>query len=194
MTLPGAVAINMLDMIGAGPFITLPLLLGAMGGPQAMLGWICGAALAVCDGLVWAELGAAMPEEGWNVPVPADDLSGRHRAFSFLLILLSGDLFRASERGERVSWAGAVCGVSRARFERAYTASCRFIAGPGTLVAIAAVGLAMVFALPAAGPACGVVSYVLWVAVIVTFGWIFVTAAVYGHVGQAFAFRLERSG
>ncbi len=64
LTLQGAVALNMLDMIGVGPFITLPLLLAAMGGPQAMLGWVLGALLAVCDGLVWAELGAAMPEAG----------------------------------------------------------------------------------------------------------------------------------
>jgi amino acid transporter len=54
----------MLDMIGVGPFITLPLILAAMGGPQAMLGWVLGACLALCDGLVWAELGAAMPEAG----------------------------------------------------------------------------------------------------------------------------------
>src|SRR6202161_1638189 len=51
-------------MIGVGPFITLPLILGAMAGPQAMLGWILGALLALCDGLVWAELGAALPEAG----------------------------------------------------------------------------------------------------------------------------------
>ena len=64
LTLPGAVTLNLLDMIGVGPFLTLPLLLGAMGGPQAMLGWVLGALLAACDGLVWAELGAAMPEAG----------------------------------------------------------------------------------------------------------------------------------
>src|SRR5579875_3792744 len=62
--LGGAVTLNLLDMIGVGPFITLPLLVGAMGGPQAMLGWVLGALLAVCDGMVWAELGAAMPEAG----------------------------------------------------------------------------------------------------------------------------------
>src|SRR5207302_8941156 len=52
---------NMIDMIGVGPFITIPLILSAMGGPQAMLGWVLGAIFAMCDGLVWAELGAAMP-------------------------------------------------------------------------------------------------------------------------------------
>ena len=62
--MPGATAVNMIDMIGVGPFITLPLIISAMGGPQAMLGWIVGAGLAICDGLVWAELGAAMPSAG----------------------------------------------------------------------------------------------------------------------------------
>src|ERR1700738_110075 len=64
MGLASATALNMIDMIGVGPFITIPLIVGAMGGPQAMLGWIAGALFAVCDGLVWAELGAAMPGSG----------------------------------------------------------------------------------------------------------------------------------
>ena len=60
----GATALNMIDMIGVGPFITMPLIIAAMHGPQAMLGWIIGALLVICDGLVWAELGASMPESG----------------------------------------------------------------------------------------------------------------------------------
>jgi amino acid transporter len=59
-----ATTLNMIDMIGVGPFITMPLIISAAGGPQAMLGWIFGALFALCDGLVWAELGAAMPEAG----------------------------------------------------------------------------------------------------------------------------------
>ena len=62
--LGSATALNMIDMIGVGPFITMPLIVSAMGGPQAMLGWILGAVFAMCDGLVWAELGAAMPRSG----------------------------------------------------------------------------------------------------------------------------------
>src|ERR1700732_1518828 len=62
--LGSATALNMIDMIGVGPFITIPLIVSAMGGPQAMLGWILGAIFAICDGLVWAELGAAMPQSG----------------------------------------------------------------------------------------------------------------------------------
>ena len=59
-----ATALNMIDMIGVGPFITMSLVVAAMGGPQALLGWVLGAVLAICDGLVWAELGAAMPHAG----------------------------------------------------------------------------------------------------------------------------------
>jgi amino acid transporter len=54
----------MIDMIGVGPFITIPAIVAAMNGPQAMLGWIIGAVLVMCDGLVWAELGAAFPGSG----------------------------------------------------------------------------------------------------------------------------------
>src|ERR1700751_2712294 len=64
ISLGSATALNMIDMIGVGPFIPIPLIISAMGGPQAMLGWILGAFFAICDGLVWAELGAAMPGSG----------------------------------------------------------------------------------------------------------------------------------
>ena len=87
LTLPGAVTLNLLDMIGVGPFLTLPLLLAAMGGPQAMLGWVLGAVLAACDGLVWAELGAAMPEAGGTYAYLARIFPGQWgRWLSFLFV------------------------------------------------------------------------------------------------------------
>lgn len=62
--LKGAVAANVLNMVGIGPFLTIPLAISAMGGPQAMLGWILGAIISFCDGMVWAELGSSMPRSG----------------------------------------------------------------------------------------------------------------------------------
>ncbi|MBA9044058.1 MULTISPECIES: APC family permease [Streptomyces] len=59
-----ATAINMSQMCGIGPFVTIPLMVAAFGGPQAVIGFIAGAILALCDGLVWAELGAALPGSG----------------------------------------------------------------------------------------------------------------------------------
>jgi len=86
--LSSAIALNMTDMIGVGPFITLPLIVGAMGGPQAMLGWIAGAIFAMCDGLIWAELGAAMPGSGGSYHY-LREIYGRNRLgklISFLFI------------------------------------------------------------------------------------------------------------
>ena len=83
-----ATALAITDMIGIGPFITIPLFLGTMGGPQAMLGWIVGALLAFCDGLVWAELGAAMPKAGgsYNYLREAFGPASVGRWFSFLIV------------------------------------------------------------------------------------------------------------
>ncbi len=64
MGLVQSTAVNMLEMIGIGPFITIGVILSAMGGPQAVLGWFLGALFSVCDGMIYAELGAAMPGAG----------------------------------------------------------------------------------------------------------------------------------
>jgi basic amino acid/polyamine antiporter, APA family len=86
--LTGATTLNMIDMIGVGPFITIPLIIAAMGGPQAMIGWIVGALLVICDGLVWAELGAALPTSGGSYyylkEMYGKDRLGRFLSFLFI--------------------------------------------------------------------------------------------------------------
>jgi amino acid transporter len=59
-----AVLFNLLEMIGVGPFITLPLVIAAAGYKLSVWAWALGAAIAIADGLVWAELGAAFPLAG----------------------------------------------------------------------------------------------------------------------------------
>lgn len=59
-----AVSLNMSMMVGVGPFITIPTFIGTLGGPQAMIGWILGAIVALADGFVWCELAAAYPGSG----------------------------------------------------------------------------------------------------------------------------------
>ena len=59
-----ATATNMLGMIGVGPFLTIPFMIGAMGGPHILYAWLLGAVLALCDGLVYAQLGSALPGSG----------------------------------------------------------------------------------------------------------------------------------
>ncbi len=92
-----ATAMNMSSMIGVGPFLTIPLILSKMGGPQAMLGWILGALLAVCDGMVWAELGSRWPVSGGTFEYLKIAYAGTRlgRVLPFLFIwqfMLSGPL------------------------------------------------------------------------------------------------------
>jgi len=96
-----ATALNMSTMIGIGPFITIPVLMAAMGGPQAMLGWVVGLVIACADGLVWSELGAALPGSGGTYHYLFEGFGrqtlGRVMAFLFIWqFLLSGPLEIAS--------------------------------------------------------------------------------------------------
>lgn len=96
-----ALGLNIIDMVGVGPFVTLPLIVAAMGGPQAMLGWIVGAVLSLCDGLIWSELGTAYPEAGGSYTYLKNLYGPKKlgRAFSFLYawqLLFSAPLSIAS--------------------------------------------------------------------------------------------------
>ena len=151
LTLRGAVALNLLDMIGVGPFITLPLLLGAMGGPQALLGWILGALLALCDGLVWAELGAALPAAGGSFHFLRriyPGRLGRYLSFLFLIqLLISAPLSVASGAIGLSHYAGFLLPLF-ARSGTEHTAhlgplAASVSAGPATAVAVAAILLAV---------------------------------------------------
>lgn len=96
-----ATALNMSNMIGIGPFITIPLLMTALGGPQALLGWLVALVIVVADGLVWAELGAMMPGSGGTYRYLREGFGserfGRLMAFLFIWqFILSGPLEIAS--------------------------------------------------------------------------------------------------
>src|SRR3981189_3231524 len=64
LRLKEAVALNMIEIVGIGPFVVTSLVIKAMGGPQALIAWVAGAVLATRDAFVWSELGAAMPRAG----------------------------------------------------------------------------------------------------------------------------------
>src|SRR5688500_14888675 len=84
-------------MVGIGPFITIPAFIAAMGGPHAMIAWVIAAVLVLCDGLVWSELGAALPGSGGTYHY-LREVYGRYRwgrLMPFLFIwqfLISGTL------------------------------------------------------------------------------------------------------
>ncbi len=93
------IALNMIDMVGIGPFITIPFILGPMGGGRAMLAWVVGGLLAISDGLVTAELAAELPSSGGSYAFlrHAYGRFGRLISFLFLFqILFSAPLSMAS--------------------------------------------------------------------------------------------------
>ncbi|MBS1738877.1 MAG: amino acid permease [Bacteroidetes bacterium] len=88
LTLTQATAINMIDMVGIGPFITLPMVMAMMGGPWFLYAWVAGALLSYVDAMVWSELGAAFPKAGgsYNFLKEAYGKNGAGKMMSFLFV------------------------------------------------------------------------------------------------------------
>src|SRR5207245_9589744 len=88
MGLLQATATNIIGMVGVGPFLTIPFMVTALGGPHIIYAWSFGAVLALCDGLVYAELGAALPGSGGPYVYLREAYRpfGLHRVMAFLFI------------------------------------------------------------------------------------------------------------
>ena len=196
LSLSHATALNMIDMIGVGPFITVPLVIAAMGGPQAMLGWIAGAFVAICDGLVWAELGAALPRSGGSYRYLKEIYGPEKlgRLFSFLFVWQLS--FSAP-----LSVASGCLGLSRYAaylwpgFDHAYFARALHL-GPlqvdllfnrGTLLAIGVCVLA-VFLLYRQITAIGRLAKALGVGVLVAMGVVIFAGITHFDRARAFSF------
>jgi APA family basic amino acid/polyamine antiporter len=201
MGLGSATALNMIDMIGVGPFITMPLMVGAMGGPQAMLGWVAGALFAVCDGLVWAELGAAMPGSGGSYrylrEIYGPQKLGRLISFLFIwqlsfsapLSIATGCIGLAGYAA--YYWPGletvyaqhnAVLNIPGAGQLQA-----SWIVTPGTSIAVAICLLTMLL-LYRQITVIGRLSKVLWIGVMGTVGWIVFAGLTHFNAARAFDF------
>ncbi len=83
-----ATAINMIDMVGIGPFITLPMVISMMNGPYFLYAWLAGAVLSMVDAMVWSEMGAAFPKAGgsYNFLKEAYGAEGPGKMMSFLFV------------------------------------------------------------------------------------------------------------
>src|SRR5580765_6496857 len=92
-----ATAVNITQIVGAGVFATIPLILGVLPGPYALLAWLVAGVLILCDSLIWGELGAALPAAGGSYHILLECYGrsrwGRLMAFLFVWqILISGPL------------------------------------------------------------------------------------------------------
>ena len=201
MGLGTATALNMIDMIGVGPFITMPLVLSAMGGPQALLGWIAGALLAVCDGLVTAELGAAFPGSGGSYrylnEIYGPKKWGRLISFLFIwqlsfsapLSIASGCIGLAGYAAYYWPSLETVYAQHTAALTMPWAGSLQvsWIVTSGTALAIL-ICLLTVFLLYRRITVIGRLSRVLWVGVMGTIGWIIFAGLTHFNSALAFDF------
>jgi APA family basic amino acid/polyamine antiporter len=201
MGLGSATALNMIDMIGVGPFITMPLIVGAMGGPQAMLGWILGALFAVCDGLVWAELGAAMPGSGGSYrylrEIYGPQKLGRLISFLFIwqlsfsapLSIATGCIGLAGYAA--YYWPGLQTVISQhdaiLHIPWAGNLQISWLVTPGTAVAVTICFLTVLI-LYRRITVIGRLSKILWIGVMGTIGWIIFAGLTHFNAAQAFDF------
>jgi APA family basic amino acid/polyamine antiporter len=199
--LAGATALNMIDMIGVGPFITIPIIISVMGGPQAMLGWVIGAMLVICDGLVWAELGAALPGSGGSYrflrEIYGRDRLGRMMSFLFIWQLtFSAPLSIASGCIGLSQYAGYLLPALGREIVRqdlsialpllgSLTVS--IVVTPGTFLAMASCIVAVLL-LYRKISAIGWLSKFLWVGVMLTIGWIIASGVSHFNSARAFDF------
>jgi amino acid transporter len=196
-----ATALNMIDMIGVGPFITMPLVVAAMGGPQALLGWILGALLAICDGLVWAELGAAMPGSGGSYvylrEIYGPKSLGKMISFLFIWQLsFSAPLSIASGAiGFAKYTAYLIPSLETQYIARQWSLELpllgalklKWLIAGTTFLAIGIVLVAM-FLLYRRITQIGKISKLLWLAVMATIGWIIIAGLTHFNSARAFSF------
>ena len=168
----------MTNMMGAGPFITIPLLMSALAGPQAMLGWLVALVIVICDGMVWSELGAAMPGSGGSFHYLREAFGrerfGRLMAFLFVWqFVLSGPLEIASGYIGFANYAGYLWkGLSRT----------------DSIVLIVVVGLLNIALLYRRISSIATITISLWIGTLITVLAVIVTGALHFDPRVAFDF------
>lgn len=172
-----ATALNMSNMIGIGPFITIPALMSALGGPLSMLGWAVALIIAIFDGMIWGELGAAMPGSGGSYRYLKEGFAkiGLGRLMAFLFIwqfILSGPLEIASGFIGFKNYLGYVWP--------------KMTDLQGKLVVVA-LGVTTIFLLYRRIGAIGKIAVALWIGTLLTTGAVIVTGAVHFDPKIAFA-------
>ncbi len=169
-------AINMIDMVGIGPFVTIPFVIGAMNGPACIFAWLLGALLSFSDGMVWSELGAKWPQAGGSYQFLKKLFPGRKgEMFSFLYI------WQTSIQAPLVIASGAI------GFAQYFTfliplESWQQKMISGTLVIL------LTFLLYRRIAAVGKISVGLWIGVLLTLAWLIYAGLTHFDAAQAFDF------
>src|ERR1700731_3495341 len=172
-----AVALNMIEMVGIGPFVVIPLVIKAMGGPQCLLAWAAGAVLDLLDGFVWTELGAAMPLAGGSYVFlrEAYGPGKMGRMMSFLFVWQT--LIQAP-----LSLASGAIGFSQ------YASYLYPLGKYGQKAVSGALVIVLVVLLYRRISSIGRISLFLWVGVVGTILWLIWGGATHFHARQVFTY------
>jgi fructoselysine transporter len=168
-----ATAINMTDMVGIGPFITLPMVISMMNGPYFLYAWLAGAVLSIIDAMVWSELGAAFPMAGgsYNFLKETYGKTGLGKLMSFLFVwqtMIQAPLVIASASIGFAAYFSYLVPLT--------TLASKIMSG-GVVICI-------VILLYRKIEAIGKISIVMWVGVILTMLWIIGGGLVHGNFLQ----------
>jgi fructoselysine transporter len=164
-----ATVLNMIDMVGIGPFVTLPIVMGLMGG-MFLYAWIAGAVLSLIDAMIWSELGAAYPLAGgsYNFLKEAYGKNGPGRMMSFLYVwqtVIQAPLVAAS----------AAIGFSQ------YLGYLVYLNDWQAKAVSACVIVFITFLLYRKIDSIGKIGVLLWTGVLLTLGWIIIGGIANGH-------------
>ena len=181
MGLLQATATNIIGMVGVGPFLTIPFMVTAMGGPHIIYAWAFGAVLALCDGLVYAELGAALPGSGG----PYVYLREAYRPFGLGRLMAFVFIFQTMLVAP-LSIAGAAVGF--ADYLGFYWTS---MGGPAHNLIAAGVTIAVTALLYRDIRSIGRLAVIMLVVVMATVGWVIVAGLFNFSLAQAFDFPPE---
>jgi amino acid transporter len=173
-----AAALNMSNMVGVGPFITIPLILASMGGPQCMLGWLLGAVLSLCDGLVWSELAAAMPGTGGTYLYLRESFQKTSVGGLLPFLFIWQFIFSAP-----LEIASGYIG-----FAQYLSYFWKTMSALQVKLAAAGVGVLVVVLLYRRISVLSRMTVVLWVGMLLTCGWVIVSGLMHFNAARAFDF------
>ncbi|MEO6330346.1 MAG: amino acid permease, partial [Ginsengibacter sp.] len=165
--------INMIDMVGIGPFITLSIVISIMNGPWFLYAWIAGAILSMIDSMIWSELGAAYPLAGgsYNFLKEAYNKNGPGKMMSFLYVwqtIIQAPLVAASAAIGFSQYLGYLIHLQ-----------------PWEQKAVSALVIIFVtFLLYRRIDKIGKIGVLLWMGVILTLGWIIFGGIMHGNFFQ----------
>lgn len=186
-----ATAINITQIVGAGVFVTIPLILGVLPGPYAILAWLVAGILILFDSMVWAELGAALPSAGGSYHFLLESYGrskwGRLMAFLFVWqILISGPLEIGSGLVAAAQFSTALSPDYKA-FDEAHTLVMEFEISDGKKIEAAigpsrlfgcAMGVFILYLLYRKVTTLGHMSVIFLIGVLAVIGWVLLDGAV----------------